>query len=256
MAGSQKQHLMTDGLVVRDYDSLSEADRFVAILTRDKGLIRASARGAKNVKSRSGAGTQLLSYSRLSLIPARDKYIVEDAKPLQVFFGLRQDVEGLALAQYFCELALYLTPTDSPADEHLRLFLNALHYLCEGQKNPLLVKAVVEGRLLELEGYMPDLTGCAHCGCTQGESMWFSPANGTLFCDTCQRDEDVMPIPPRVLAALRHIFYGEFERCFSFTLPREDTARLATVMERFLLAQQQRTFATLPFYHTLLAEGT
>ncbi len=256
MASNQKQHLMTDGLIVRDYDTLAEADRFVAILTRDKGLLRASAKGARNVKSRSGAGTQLLCYSRLSLIPGRDKYIVEDAAPLEVFFSLRQDVERLALAQYFCELALYLTPTDSPAPEHLRLLLNALHFLCEGKKNPLLIKAVAEGRLLSLEGYMPDLTGCTRCGSEEGERLWFSPTSGTLSCDACAREGDALPVSAGVLAALRHILYGEFERCFSFSLPQEDAARLATIMERFLLAQQPRHYATLDFYHTLSAGGT
>ena len=101
MASAPKQHLMTDGLILREYDTLAEADRFVAILTRDKGIVRASARGAKRMKSRSGSATQPLCYARLSLIPGRDKYIIEDAQPIEVFFSLRQDVERFALAQYF-----------------------------------------------------------------------------------------------------------------------------------------------------------
>lgn len=248
---NKRKHLMTDGLIVRDYDTVAEADRFVAILTRDKGLVRASARGARNVKSRFGAATQLLCYAKLSLIPGRDKYIIEDAKPIEVFFSLRQDVERLALAQYFCELALHMTPTDTAADNHLRLLLNGLHYLCDPARDPLQIKAVVEGRLLCLEGYMPDLTGCAHCGRTEDAILWFSPAAGTLSCDTCAHDTDALALTPGVLAALRHILCGDFERCFAFTLPPEDIARLATVTERFLLVQQQRTYNTLQFYHTL-----
>ena len=90
MATAPKQHLMTDGLILRDYDTATEADRFVAILTRDKGIVRASARGARKLTSRSGAATQPLCYAQLSLIPAREKYIIEDAKPKEVFFGLRR----------------------------------------------------------------------------------------------------------------------------------------------------------------------
>ena len=253
MATAPKQHLMTDGLILREYETVSEADRFVAILTRETGLLRASARGAKRVKSRAGAATQPLCYSRLSLIPARDKYIIEDAQPQEVFFPLRQDVEKLALAQYFCELALRLCPTDAAAPNHLRLLLNGLHYLSGGQKPPLQVKAVVEGRLLSLEGYMPDLTGCCQCGRQEGE-LWFSPAAGTLFCAAHGGQTDLSQaaaVSGGVLAALRHILYGDFERCFAFSLPAADTADLATLMERFLLAQLQRSFTTLEFYHTL-----
>ena len=254
MATAPKQHLMTDGLILREYDTLSEADRFVAILTRDRGVIRASARGAKRPKSRFGSSTQPLCYSRLSLIPGRDKYVIEDAQPVEVFFSLRQDVERLALAQYFCELALQLCPTDTPAPQHLRLVLSALHYLGTGEKEPLLVKSVTEGRLLSLEGYMPDLTGCAHCGAAEAP-LWFSPSAGTLRCAHHATHGDALEVSAGVLAALRHILYGEFERCFAFRLPAADCAALATLMERFLLAQIQHRFATLDFYHTLRNEG-
>lgn len=250
MATAPKQHLMTNGLILREYDSPSEADRFVAILTKDRGLIRASARGAKRPKSRFGSSTQPMCYSRLSLIPSRDKYIVEDAQPEEVFFPLRQDVERLALGQYFCELALQLCPTDMPAPQHLRLLLGGLHYLAEGKKSPLLIKAVVEGRLLSLEGYMPDLTGCALCG-QPDIPLWFSPSSGNLSCLQHAGQGDAIEVSAGVLSALRHILYGEFERCFAFSLPGEDVALLATLMERFLLAQTQHRFATLEFYHTL-----
>ena len=254
MATVSKQHLMTDGLILREYDTLSEADRFVAILTRDRGILRAVARGAKRPKSRLGSSTQQLCYARLSLIPGRDKYIIEDAQPLEVFFGLRQDVERLALAQYFCELAIHLCPTDTPAPQHLRLFLNALHYLSTGEKYPLQIKAVVEGRLLALEGYTPDLTGCAICGVAE-TPIGFSPTAGTLTCAAHTGAADTIEVSAVVLAALRHVFYGDFERCFAFALAEADSAALATLMERFLLAQQQHRYTTLEFYHTLRMEG-
>ena len=75
----------TDALIIREYNNIGEADRFVAALTRDLGLIRASARGARNIKSRNAAATQLLAYSRLSLVKGRDKYIIDSAAPLNVF---------------------------------------------------------------------------------------------------------------------------------------------------------------------------
>ena len=254
MANAPKQHLMTDGLILRQYDTVAESDRFIAILTRDKGIIRATARGAKKVTSRSGAATQPLCYAKLSLIPSKDKYIIEDAKPIEVFFPLRQDVERLALAQYFCELALSLCPSDAPAESHLRLLLGGLHFLAQGEKDPLLIKAVVEGRLLCLEGYAPDLDGCAHCGRTEAP-LWFSPSAGTLFCGDHVAAVDAVPVSAGVVTALRHLLYGPFERCFAFQLPAADTAALATVVERFLLAQLGRGYKTLDFYHTLRTEG-
>ena len=256
MADSKRQHVMTDGLILREYQTIAESDRFVAILTRDQGLVRAAARGARKITSRSGAATQPLCYARLSLIPGRDKDIIEDARPLEVFFSLRQDAERMALGQYFCELALHLTPTGAPAPEHLRLLLNALHYLSTGSRDPRLVKAVVEGRLMCLEGYAPDLTGCCVCGAADKDRYWFSPAAGNLTCDHCGDHTAALPVTAGVLAALRHILYGDFDRCFAFTLPPEEMRTLAHITEQFLLAQQQRSYRTLEFYHTLQTDGT
>ena len=56
---------------------------------------------------------------------------------------------------------------------------------------------------------------------------------------------------PGMLAALRHVLYGTFERCFAFSLPAGELEWLAQLMERFLLAQTPRRYPTLEFYHSL-----
>lgn len=241
--------LTTDALIVRENNNIGESDRFVTALTRDCGLIRASVRGARNLKSRNSSATQLLCYSRLTLYKGREKYIVDDAEPIKVFFGVREELDKLALAQYFCELAGVLAPQEEPAEEALRLLLNALHYLAEGSRPLPLIKAVTELRLLCLAGYMPSVAACAGCGTENG--AWFSPLQGVLLCDTCHGSVGAVPVVPSVLAALRHIVYAPFERCFAFSLPEADIMALGDVAERFLLAQLGRSFNTLEFYHSL-----
>lgn len=149
--------LTTDALIIRENNNIGESDRFVTALTRELGAVHASARGARTLKNRGSVATRLLSYSRLTLREgrSRDKYIIEDARPLRVFFDIHGDIARLALAQYFCELAGVLAPREEPAEEHLRLLLNALHFLTEGKRDLRLIKAVVELRLLTLSGYMP-----------------------------------------------------------------------------------------------------
>ena len=60
-----------------------------------------------------------------------------------------------------------------------------------------------------------------------------------------------LPVSVTVLAAMRHILYGPFEKCYSFTLPEDGLTGLAQVSEAFLLAQLGRGFNSLDFYHTL-----
>ncbi len=241
--------LTTDALIVRENNNIGESDRFITALTRDCGLIRASVRGARNLKSRNSSATGLLCYSRLTLYKGREKYIVDDAEPIKVFFGVREQLDRLALAQYFCELAGVLAPQEEPAEEALRLLLNALHYLAEGTRPLPLLKAVTELRLLCQAGYTPAVASCSTCGAETG--MWFSPLQGVLLCDACHGTTPAIPITPSVLAALRHVVYAPFERCFAFSLPETEAAALGDLAERFLLAQLGRSFNTLEFYHSI-----
>ncbi len=238
----------TDALIIRENNNVGEADRFVTALTRDLGVVQASVRGARRIKNHNGPATQLLCYSRLSLYRGRDKYIVDDAEPLHVFFEVRGQLDKLALAQYFCELAGAVAPREEPAEDALRLLLGGLHYLAADTRPIPLIKAVVELRLLCLSGYMPQLTACQNCGSEQ--AVYFSPVQGVLSCGDCHRPSD-LPITAGVLSALRHIVYAPIDKCFSFSLSDEGLQTLSCVCERFLLAQLDRGFKTLDFYHSL-----
>ena len=114
----------TDGLVIMER-TVGESDRLVTLLTREEGIIRAFSPLAKTLKSKQGSATQLLCYSRFSIYRGRDKYIINDAQPLEVFFDLRSDIETLSLAQYFCELVSVLAPEEAAAGDFLRLVLTA-----------------------------------------------------------------------------------------------------------------------------------
>ena len=244
---------MTDGLIIREYNGVGEADRFITALTRERGVIRAAARGARRIKSRAGAATQLLCYSRLRLITGRDAYIVEDAQPIELFFGLRDDIEKMALGQYFCELAAAVCPTDEPAQDSLRLLLSALHYLAENARPLPLLKATVEWRLLSCAGYMPNIAACARCGKSTAD-MRFSAAEGTVYCSDCDRGS-TLPLTAGALSAIRHVTAGPLEKCFAFTLAPAALQLFSEAAELFVKTQLQRSFKTLDFFHTLHKTG-
>ena len=136
--------LKTQGLIIKE-QTVGESDRLVTILTRDEGVVRAFARRAKNLKDSKNAGTGLLCYSRLKLSRGRDTYNVNEAFPIEVFFDLRRDITALALAQYFCQLAVELVPEGVESADFLRLVLNALALSVQGGTRPQAVlKAIVE----------------------------------------------------------------------------------------------------------------
>ena len=140
------------------------------------------ARGARTLKNRGSVATRLLSYpaSPLREGRSRDKYILRTRA--RASFDIHGDIARLALAQYFCELAGVLAPREEPAEEHLRLLLNALHFLTEGKRDLRLIKAVVELRLLTLSGYMPDLGSCSSCREADAPPLVPAPGRCTPLC--------------------------------------------------------------------------
>ena len=180
----EQVQVKTQGLIIRE-QPVGESDRLVTVLTKDEGVVRAFARRAKNLKDSKNSATGLLCYSRLNLYRGREKYIINDAFPIEVFFGLRRDIVALALGQYFCSLAAELVPEGVESGEYLRLVLNALHFLCEGKKPPALLKPVVELRMLSVSGFMPDLVACSRCGAYEAADMFFRVQEANLCCGDC-----------------------------------------------------------------------
>lgn len=243
--------IQTKGLILTE-QSIGESDKLVTVLTESDGIIRCFAKNAKNIKSTLCVGTQSLCYSRLSIFRGRDKYIIDQAEPLSVFYQLRLDIERLALAQYFCELLINIVPEGSEAKPYLRLALNSLYFVAN-EKRPLpLIKAVFELRLLSLAGFMPNLVCCDRCKIYESKLMYFSRAEGILLCDSCYKgEENYLPLSIGALTSMRHSIYAEFEKIFSFSVTGTALQEFSNTSEQYLLYTVGRNFASLDFYNTM-----
>ena len=65
--------------------------------------------------------TELLCYSRFQIFQNRDRFFVDRAETNTVFFGIRQDMDKLSLATYFCQLCCELVPEEAEGEGYLRL---------------------------------------------------------------------------------------------------------------------------------------
>lgn len=244
--------LQTDGLIIKTRN-IGEADRLITVLTRDHGIVNAFVRGARKMKGRMVSSTQQFAYSRFVLFSGKDAFVVDEAETIRLFFrfGSGDDIEKISLAYYFAELALALSPQGDNAEGFLRLLLNALSFLSDGKREPGLLKAVLELRLLAMAGYMPNLLACEECGAFVTDVMYFSPEHGSLYCSDCRRPNGCAAAGKGVVTAMRHIIYSEFEKLFAFSLSPDSEKQLSYITEKYLFAQTQRHFQTLDFYKTV-----
>lgn len=243
--------ISTNGLILNE-QTIGENDKLVTVLTSTNGIIRCFAKGAKLLKNRKGIAVQALSYSRLSIFHGRDKYIIDEAEPISIFFELRNDLERLSLAQYFCELAIYTIPENAPADEFLSLVLNSLYLLTENKKPPLMIKAVYELRLLSLLGYMPYLVCCDECKCYESDTMYYLFGENKLLCHNCfNGDPNSMPLSRGALTAMRYSIFAEPKKIFSFAVSDPSLRQFADCAERITLQTVEHSFKSLDFYQQI-----
>ena len=243
----------TDGLILKE-QNIGEKDRLVTVLTKSHGVITAFVRGAKNIKNSKCASTSLLCYSRLDIYEGRDSYIIDDAKSTEMFVRLRSNVENMSLAQYFCEIAIHLFPREQDCSEFLRLILNSLYLLSNEKREPLLIKACFEMRVMCMCGYMPDLVMCSSCGEYEQEQMGFLPKQGKLICGSClakKPNHEAVIMSVGVTTALRHTVFAEAERLFSFTLSKQGLILLNQITESYIANHTEKDFPTLAFYKAI-----
>ena len=93
-------HVKTQGLVLREVN-YKESDKILTVLTAEGGKRTVKARGCRRRDSRVAASAQLLVYSEMTLFEYRDFWSMDEASSLEQFWGVRADVEKLALASYF-----------------------------------------------------------------------------------------------------------------------------------------------------------
>lgn len=243
-------YIETRGLVLRETE-YKESSRILTVLTDTQGKLTVNARGAKRKGSRLAASTQLLTLSEMTLFVNKDRYTLTEARSVEEFRGLREDIAKLALGSYFAELLDNLSDEDAPNPVLLSLGLNALYALASSVNTDAIVKAAFELRLACVSGFEPLLEGCSVCGKPRPEAPMLDLLGGTLQCAACAPGDHRLALTPGVLDALRYIVTSDPKRLYSFRVGPETERRLAKVCESYLLTQLGRGFGTLEFYKSV-----
>lgn len=243
-------YLNVRGLVLRVTD-YKDRDAIITLLTADHGKLTVKARGLRRKNSPLIASCQLLCFSEFVLFEYRDMYTVNEAHCVELFQGLRNDLEKLYLASYFAQAAEVVSQEDLPNPDLMSLVLNALYALSFMNLSVNKVKAAFEFRCSCIAGYTPDLSACSNCGNPVPDRLDVS--DGVAVCSRCHGLSNGlrMPVTPGMLDALRYIAICPINRILSFDLPEEALERLAGVTETYLSTQLERGFSALDFYKNL-----
>lgn len=256
-----------NGLVIQEKD-LGENDKLLTVLVERYGKVYVVAKGAKSLKNRHMASTQLFSYATFGLRKKGNYYYITDSDLIENYYPIRDDILKLSLASYICDVVNCVVQEGNGEDEILKLTLNTFFAIAENVKALNHIKASFELRIAAVSGFAPNLDGCFECGKTEISDSYFDIVDGVICCSKCKNTlfytnventflergllKPIAVISSSVLAAMRYVISCRPERFLSFNLSENEMSAFCDVCEKFLLNQLEQGFYSLEFYKSLI----
>lgn len=232
----------SEGVVLKTH-ALGDTSRIVVAYTRDHGLRKFVAKGARKAPNRFGYSLEPLSRSRFVfyLKPDRDLHLLSKAELLDAPGSRLTDLTRLAHAQAALELVDRLVWGEEPHPRLFELLVQALH-ACSHAPLPTLpaVTLAFQLQLASELGYRPRLDQCVVDGRPVSQRRAFSPTRGGLLCDVCAgREGGVVFLSPDALASLALLLSRPLLEAGEYVeLPR--SGELLRVVEDFFRSHFQR----------------
>lgn len=99
----------TEGIVIKRRN-LGEADKILTIFTKRYGKLQVRAPGIRKITSRRSPHVELLNYSAISLYYGKNLPILIEAKTIEPFSDIKNNLEKIYSAYHICELVDNLCP--------------------------------------------------------------------------------------------------------------------------------------------------
>ncbi len=201
--------LYRDEAVVLRTHQLAEADRIITLLTRERGKVRAVAKGVRRTSSRFGARLEPFMIVDVQCYEGRNLDTVTQAETLAPHGdSICRDYAAYTAATAAVETCDRLTEEHEPATQQYLLLAGALASLAAGRHDPLLVLDAYLLRALAVAGWAPSFHDCAKCG-EPGPHPSFHIGAGGVVCAVCRPPGSARPAP-QTLALLGALLTGDW----------------------------------------------
>ena len=203
---------------------VGDYDKLVVLLTRERGKIRAFARGARRPGSALMAAANAFAFGEFQIYEGRTSYTMSQAS-IQNYFGeLMTDFEGACYGQYFLEFADYYTRENADGSDFLKLAYQSLRALLVPSLPRKLVRYIYELKAMKYSGECPQTF------------EQFSDWN----------------LNPSTEYALQYVVAASVEKLYTFLLTEEVFAEFARVVTWLRKHYVEHRFKSLEILETCL----
>ena len=245
---AEQRSFRLEAVVLRHAD-WGEADRLITLYTRERGKVRAIAKGARKIRSRKAGHLEPFTRVTLQLSRGRDLLIVTQADTVDAYLPIHEDLIKTSHAAYVVELLDRFTYEDDTENYNIfRLITEVLSRL-EKEPDPWLAIRYYEVQLLDLLGYRPHLFECANCGREiKAEDQFFSAAQGGALCPACGVGlPGAWNVSVEALKYLRHFQRSDYAGAQRARPTTEIQSEVETLLQRYVTYLLERELNTPGF---------
>lgn len=242
--------------VVLKRTDFGEADRLLTLFSRERGKIKAVAKGARKPQSRKTGHVDQFMRTSFLFAEGRDLAIITQAEMVEAYPALREDLVRTTYAAYAVELLDRFTVEEDRHVNIYNLLADALGWLAAGG-DLMLAARYYELRLLALTGFQPQLFRCVACGGgIEEQDQFFSAELGGLLDPNCRlSDRNAQPISSVAVKVLRYLQTRDWATVSVLQLKRPLQHELERLMHFYLTYILERNLKSVDFLHRLREEA-
>ncbi|MBZ0185403.1 MAG: DNA repair protein RecO [Candidatus Obscuribacterales bacterium] len=168
---------------------LGESDKVVIMFSRQRGISKAVAKGARKPGAKMAGKSEALCVNNLLLATGRSLDIITQAESIETFKALRGDLERLTYGLYYAEVTrVFGQGFDGEENRYFEFLIEALTRLAgKSDAAPARLCLDFELTVLSMLGFQPELQVCVGCRnpLTEYSISVFHTELGGISCNNC-----------------------------------------------------------------------
>ncbi|MDO5155224.1 MAG: DNA repair protein RecO [Eubacteriales bacterium] len=199
---------------------VGDYDKRLVLLTKERGKITAFARGARKPNSPLLGISEPFNFGTFTLMEGFDAYRLLGADVKEYFLDIKNDIEGICYATYFCDVLEHLCVEGMGDINMLNLLYVTLKTLAKKEIPNPLIRRIFELKVLVFDGEAMAAFSCVQCG-TEELSVFYEPVNG-LLCESCRKKAgNVIALSQTTIYTLQYVISTPLNKLYHFRLSEE-----------------------------------
>lgn len=217
-----------EGIVLSE-TNYSESSKILNVLTEKYGTIGVISKGCRNMKSKLRGVSRKLIYGTF--------HIYYKEKGLSTLIGVdiinsfsktMMDLEKISYASFLLDLIHQVTKQND-SNEIFPLLRDALTKIEEGLP-PLPITNIIELKLLNFLGVMPNIDSCCHCGSTKS-IVTLSSEEGGYICKDCYDNEPL--VEEKTIKMIRMYYYVDLGSITKLEVGKQTTQEINAFIDDY-----------------------